>query len=43
MKHETIYWLPERNYDFVIPLWIPLACAAVVILLALWFVKRRKP
>jgi LPXTG-motif cell wall-anchored protein len=42
-QHETLYWLPDKNYDFVLPNWILAAGVAVVILLALWIVKRRKP
>ena len=42
-QHATVYWLPEQDSDIVIPYWCILLGLAFLILLALWFVKRRKP
>jgi len=43
MNHTTNYWLPEKDSEIVIPYWAILLVLAVLVLLALWFVKRRKP
>jgi hypothetical protein len=37
-----MYWLPEKNTEIVIPYWYFLPVLALVILAALWLMKKRK-
>ena len=36
------YWLPEQNTDIIIPYWYFLPIPALLILLALWIIKRKR-